>query len=65
MLLNLLINYYVLIELISQDKCKKNQLKLYHKNANSVISANIADFCVITEKLECLFKDIRCFIIHY
>ena len=41
MILNLLINYYVLKELIYQDKYKKIKLELKHKNARS---ANIANF---------------------
>ena len=40
MLLNLLINYYVLKELIYQDKYKKITSKLYHKNATSANNAN-------------------------
>ena len=46
MIHNLLNNYYVLKELMSQDKYKK--IKLKHKNARSV------NICVITEKLEYL-----------
>ena len=35
MLLNLLINYYVLKEPICQDKHEKIKIKLKHKNARS------------------------------
>ena len=52
MLLNLLIHYYVLKELICQDKYKEIIPKLKYKNARSVSIANF----VITEKLRLLYN---------
>ena len=44
MLFNLLINYYALKELIYQDKYKKIQLELKHRNVKSANAANIVNF---------------------
>ena len=42
--LHLPFNYFVLQKLICQDKYKKIELKLKHKNARSANIANIANF---------------------
>ena len=52
MVLNLLINYCVLKELMCEDKCKKIQLKLKHRKDRSDRSGNIAIVTFVTEKLE-------------
>ena len=44
MLINPLINYYVLKELTCQDKYKKIQLKLKHKNVTPANFGNTANY---------------------
>ena len=44
MLLNHLINYYVLKELLCQDMYTKIELKLKHTNSRPVNTANIINF---------------------
>ena len=51
MLLNLLFSDDVLKYLIYQDKCKKIKVKLKH---NNVSSANMANFCIVAEKIKSL-----------
>ena len=44
MVLNIVINYYLLKGLVYQDKYKKEQPKLQHKNAKSGRLTNTAKF---------------------